>query len=96
MCGIVLLHRHGLQNGQQSWYICHCCFVCCCPSGRQGSAELVIAQWRHLVAPGVALEMLHWLMPCALYHCVHMAIEMTHDGGTFVCHHSVFHSLNHS
>jgi hypothetical protein len=35
------------------------CFVCCCPGGRWSNAEQVLAQWRHLVAYGIALDMLH-------------------------------------
>ena len=49
-CGIVPPHRDGHRNSQQSGFILHFCFVCCCPSGRLGDAEPVFAQWRHLVA----------------------------------------------
>jgi len=61
--GIVPPHRDGHWNGHQSGYILHLCIVCCCPGGRQGNTEWVVAQWRHPVAFGVALDMLHWAMP---------------------------------
>jgi hypothetical protein len=33
------------------------CFVCCCPGSRWGNTEQAVAQWRHPVASGVALDM---------------------------------------
>jgi hypothetical protein len=33
-------------------------FVCCCPGSSWGNTEQVVAQWRHPVASGVALDML--------------------------------------
>jgi hypothetical protein len=45
---------------------CHYCFVCCCPGNRRGNMEQgVFAQWQHLVASGVALDMLHQAMHTA-------------------------------
>ncbi len=43
-----------------------CCFVCCCPGGRWGNTEQVVAQWRHPVASGVALNMPNQEMPSVL------------------------------
>jgi len=85
-CGIVLLHRDGHQNGQQSGYILHLRFVCCRPGGRRGDTERVVAQWRLLVAFMKALVMLHRAMLHVPHQCLHMAIEMMAcDGGAFVC-----------
>jgi len=33
--GKVPPHCDDHQNGHQSGYIIHCCFVCCCPGGRE-------------------------------------------------------------
>ncbi len=44
--GIVPPHHDGHQNGQQSGYILHLCFVCCCPGGRRGNTEWVVAGWQ--------------------------------------------------
>jgi len=89
-CGIIPSHRDGHQNGHQSEYILHQCFVCCCPGGRQGNSERVVARWRRLVASGVALDMLHWAMPHVLLQSLTMAIKMVHRGGAFVHRHRLF------
>ena len=60
--GIVPPHHDGHWNGHQSGCILHLCIVCCRPGGRLGDMEWVVAQWRHPVASGVALDMLHWVM----------------------------------
>jgi hypothetical protein len=39
-----------------------CCLYACCPGGRWGNAEQVIARCRRPVASGVALDMPHWVM----------------------------------
>jgi hypothetical protein len=36
-----------------------CCLFACCPGGCWGNTEQVVAQCRHPVASGVALDMLH-------------------------------------
>jgi hypothetical protein len=38
------------------------CLFACCPGGCWGNTEQVVAQCRHPVASGVALDMLHWAM----------------------------------
>ena len=42
---IVLPHHNSHQNGHQSGYILHLCFVCCRPGagGRRGNTEQVVA-----------------------------------------------------
>jgi hypothetical protein len=57
-------------------------FVCCCPGGRWGDTEQLVAQWQHPVASGLALDMLHWAMRFLLHQWTAMAIEMANDGGS--------------
>jgi len=83
---LVPAHRHIHRNVQQSEYILHCSyFICCRPGGRQGNTEQVVARWRHPVASGIALDMLHRTMLSLLHCCTAMAIEMAIDRATFVC-----------
>jgi len=81
---IVPPHRDGHQNGHQSGFMLHRCFVCCRPDGRRGDAERVVAQWWHPVASGVALNMPHCAMLHVSLQCLHIAIEMSSDGGAFI------------
>jgi hypothetical protein len=43
-----------------------CCLFACCPGGRWGNTEQVVARCRRPVASGVALDMPHWAMPSVL------------------------------
>jgi hypothetical protein len=52
-----------------------CCLFACCPGGRWGDTEQVVAQWRHPVASKVALDMPNWAMPSALLQRTTMAIK---------------------
>jgi hypothetical protein len=63
-----------------------CCLFACCPGGRWGNTEQVVARWRLPGAFRVALDLLHQAMPCSLLQRVCMAIKMACDGGTFVRH----------
>ncbi len=45
--GIVPAHHRSHQNDQQSWSIFCRCLVCCCPGGRWGDTERVVARWWH-------------------------------------------------
>ena len=65
--GIVPAHRNGHLNGQQSGHILHLRFVCDRPGGRWGDTDPVVARWRHPVASGEALVMLHRAMR-SVYH----------------------------
>jgi hypothetical protein len=82
--GIVPLHRNDHRNGHQSGYMTHRCFVFCRPGGRQGNMERVVARWRRPVASGVALDMLHRVMPHVLLQHLTMAINMVRRRGAFV------------
>jgi hypothetical protein len=82
--GIVPPHRDDHRNGHQSGFIINCYFVCCCPGGRQGDTERVVARWRRPVASGVALDMLHRAMPHVLLQRLTMAIKMVCRGGALV------------
>ena len=63
-----------------------CCLFACCPGGRWGDMEQVVAQSRCPVASGVALDMLHWVMPSVLLWRTAVAIKMAGRQGAFVRH----------
>jgi hypothetical protein len=58
-----------------------CCLYACCPGGRRGNTERVVAWCRRPVASGVALDMPHWAMPSVLPGRTAMAIETANNGG---------------
>jgi len=91
--GIVPLHRDHHRNGHQSGYILHYRCVYCCPGGRRGNTERVVAQWQRSVASGEALVMLHWAMRSVSHRRTAIAIEMARNGGTFVGHRRLFRLL---
>ncbi len=68
-----------------------CCLFACCPGGRWGDTEWVLARCRRPVASGVALDMLHWVMCFVLHQRTAMAIEMADGGGTCWYHHWFCH-----
>ncbi len=72
--GIVLTHRDGQQNGQQSGYILHYCCVDCRPGSHRGDMERVVTRWRRSVASGEALVILHRAMRSVLHRHTAMAI----------------------
>jgi len=82
---IVPAHRQGHRNGQQSGHILHRRFIFCCPGGRRGDTEQVVARWRRLVAFMKALDLLYQAMCAVSHHRTAMAIKMASNGGTFVC-----------
>jgi hypothetical protein len=47
----------------------------------RGNTEQILAQWWHLMASRVALDLLSWAMHSALYRLIHMAIEMARKAG---------------
>jgi hypothetical protein len=91
--GIVPPHRNGHQNGQQRGDMLLYRCVDCCPGGRRGDTERVVARWRRLVASGEALVMLHRAMRSVLHRRTAMAIKMARDGSTFVRHRRLFRLL---
>ncbi len=56
-----------------------CCLFACRPGSHWGNTEQVVAQWRHPVASGVALDMPHWMMPSVLLR--HTAVAIKTAGG---------------
>ena len=46
----------------------------------------ILAQWQHMVASMVALDLLYWAMHLALYCLIRMAVKMTSKGGVLFCH----------
>ena len=91
--GIVPPHCDDHQNGQQSGYMLHRRFVCCCPGGRLGNTERVVTRWRRLVASIIALDLLHRAMHAVSHHRTAMAIEIASDGGAFVRRRHLFRLL---
>jgi hypothetical protein len=59
-----------------------CCLFACCPGGRWGNTEQVVAQCWRPVASGVALDMLYWVMHFVSHRQTAMAIETANDRGT--------------
>ncbi len=68
-----------------------CCLFACCSGGRWGNTERVVAQCRHPVASGGALDMPHWAMLSVLLRHTVVAIKMAGGGGAFVRHHLCCH-----
>ncbi len=56
-----------------------CCLFACCPGGRWGDTEQVVAQWQLPGASSVALDLLHRSMPRSLLQCVRMAMFVIVD-----------------
>jgi hypothetical protein len=63
-----------------------CCLFACCPGGRWGDTERVLARCRRPVASGVALDMPHRAMPSVSLRRTTMAIQMAGGRGAFVRH----------
>jgi hypothetical protein len=64
----------------------YCCLFACCPGGRWGNSEQVVAQCRRPVASKVALDIPHWAMPSLLLQRTTAAIETAGGQGAFVHH----------
>ncbi len=67
-----------------------CCLYACCPGGRWGNTEQVVARCRRPVASGVALDMPHQAMLSVLLRCTAVATKMAGGWGAFVRHHRLF------
>jgi hypothetical protein len=52
-----------------------CCLFACCSGGCWGNTKQVVAQCRHPVASGVALDMPHQAMPSVLLRRTAVAIK---------------------
>ncbi len=63
-----------------------CCLFACCPGGRWGNMERVVARWRRPVASGVALDMPHWKMLSVSLRRTAVAIKTAGGQGAFVRH----------
>ncbi len=68
-----------------------CCLFACCPGGRWGNMEGVVAQWWRPVASRVALEMPHQAMPSVLLRRTAVVIETAGGQGAFVRHSGFCH-----
>ncbi len=63
-----------------------CCLYDCCPGGRWGDTERVVAQCRRPVASVVALDTLHRAMLSISLRRICKAFKIGRDGGAFRCH----------
>jgi hypothetical protein len=63
-----------------------CCLFACCPGGRWGDTQQVVARWRHPVASRVALDMPHRAMLSVSLWRTAVAIETAGGQGAFVRH----------
>jgi hypothetical protein len=63
-----------------------CCLFACCPGGRWGNTERVVARCWHPADSGVALDMPHWAMPSVLLRRTAVAIKTAGGQGAFVRH----------
>ncbi len=68
-----------------------CCLFACCPGGRWGDTEQVVAQCWCPVASRVALDMPHWAMPSVLLRRTAVAIKTAGGRGAFVRHCRICH-----
>jgi hypothetical protein len=84
--GNVPAHCHGHQFGHFLESFVDCCLFACCPGGRWGDPEQVVAQCQHPVASEVALDMPHRVMPSVLLRRIRKAFKMGRNRGAFVCH----------
>ncbi len=57
------------------------CLFACCPGGRWGDTEQVVACCRRPVASGVALDMRHWGIPSVLLRRTAVCIAPAHRHG---------------
>ncbi len=75
---VVLYHciAMAIKMASKVGVLFDCCVVDCCPGGRWGDTEQVVAQCLRPVASGVAVIMLHCVMPSVLLRCTSVAIEM--------------------
>ncbi len=60
-----------------------CCLYACCPGGRGGNTERVVARCRCPVASVVALDTSHWAMLSVLLRRIRKAFKIGRDGGAF-------------
>jgi hypothetical protein len=68
----------AIEMATKAGVILHCCFVCCCPGGRWGNTEQVVARWQHPEASGEAMDMLHWAIQAALHPRAHWPAKEVH------------------
>jgi hypothetical protein len=67
---LAVLYRHTAAAINMATFLdvfVDCCLFACCPGGRWGNTEQLVAEWRRPVASGVALDMLHRAMRFVLH-----------------------------
>ncbi len=76
MCAVTYRHiAMAIKMASFFGVFVDCCLFACCPGGRWGNTEQVVAQCRHPVAFGVALDMPHQAMPSVLLRRTAVAIK---------------------
>jgi hypothetical protein len=89
-----VMYRHiamAIEMASKVGVFFDCCLFSCCPGGRWGNTERVVARWQCPVASKVALDMPHQAMTSVLPRSTAVAIKMANNGGAFVCHQQFFH-----
>jgi hypothetical protein len=87
MCAVTY-HRIAMAVKMASFlgvFVDYCLFACC-PGGRWGDTEQVVAQCWRPVASGVALDMPQWAMLSVSLRRTAVAIETASGWGAFVRH----------
>ena len=87
-CCIVM----AIKTASKVGVLFDCCFVDCCPGGRWGDTEQVVARCRRPVASGVAVDMLHRAMPSVSLRRTSMAVKTAGGRGAFVTSSSLIFS----
>ncbi len=76
MCMVTYRHiAMAIEMASFAGVFSDCCFYACCPGGRWGNTEQVVARCRHPVASGVAMDMPHRVMLSVLLWRTAMAIK---------------------
>jgi hypothetical protein len=77
MCVVTYQHiAMAIKMASFAGVFVDCCLYACCPGGRWGDPEQVVAQCQHPVASGVALDMPHRAMLSVLLWHTTVAIQM--------------------
>jgi hypothetical protein len=76
MCAVTYRHiAMAIEMASFTGVFVDCCLYACCPGGRWGDTEQVVAQCRHPVTSRVALDMLHQAMLSVSLRRTAMAIK---------------------
>jgi hypothetical protein len=92
MCAVTYRHiAMAIKTASFLGVFVACCLFACCPGGRWGNTERVVARCWRPVASRVALDMPHQAMPSVTLRHTAVAIEMAGGQGAFVRHRQFCH-----